>query len=197
MPRRALSSAPMVDEHTAATICLYRAASSSAATAHAPGPPTAMTSHLAGISPVGVKSSALCFESDPLIGNAACYFNGFVYPDGDNPFRLPSAFGHFVHNSTNGSMITSSTSTMSLNLPTGYGPTMPTASGMHFTPGSGGYNGSSTAGTGAAVPTATVPPPKPTATFISSTAKTGSVDGLMTVYAVVVGGSSLLVLFLL
>lgn len=74
---------------------------------------------------------------------------------------------------------------------------MPTASGMPFVPGSGGYNGSSMASPTAAAPTGTVAPPKPTATFISRAEKVETYGVQGTVFAVVVGVLSLLVLSLL
>ncbi|KAF7507491.1 hypothetical protein GJ744_010422 [Endocarpon pusillum] len=55
------------------------------------GQPGNCNDNLAGIPPVGVKSSATCYQSSPSAGDAACSFNGIVYPeDGSEPFPVPS-----------------------------------------------------------------------------------------------------------
>ncbi|ERF75497.1 hypothetical protein EPUS_08311 [Endocarpon pusillum Z07020] len=56
------------------------------------GQPGNCNDNLAGIPPVGVKSSATCYQSSPSAGDAACSFDGNVYPedDGSGPFPVPS-----------------------------------------------------------------------------------------------------------
>ncbi|KAL8804538.1 MAG: hypothetical protein Q9223_005670 [Gallowayella weberi] len=73
--------------------------------------------NLAGIDPVGVKSSALCFDS--LNGVVACYYDGFVYPDGGNRFPLPAAFAQFIHNTT------TNTSSAAISIPSAIGMASP------------------------------------------------------------------------
>ncbi|CAO1597773.1 hypothetical protein XANCAGTX0491_001570 [Xanthoria calcicola] len=129
--------------------------------------PANCNDNLAGISPVGVKDSAMCFDS--LNGVVACYYNGFVYPDAGNPFRLPAAFAQYLHDTNASSTNSSTTSTMSLNLHSG--PAMPTPrpTGVPLAPGSGGYyNLTTVTGSGLATLTGGFSRPRPSAPpFIS------------------------------
>ncbi|MCJ1314000.1 hypothetical protein MMC25_007680 [Agyrium rufum] len=67
--------------------------------------------NLAGIPPVGVKSAALCYQTSPTAGNAACSFNGIVYPDSGPSFAIP----------TNGTVKPTSTVTAVVVKPSGSG----------------------------------------------------------------------------
>lgn len=59
------------------------------------------------------------YEASPMAGGAACYYDGLVYPDDGNTYALPPGWTQFLHNATNGSLTTttSTTSTISMNLP--------------------------------------------------------------------------------
>ncbi|KAI4110345.1 MAG: hypothetical protein LQ339_001512 [Xanthoria mediterranea] len=151
--------------------------------------PANCNDNLAGISPVGVKDSAMCFDS--LNGVVACYYNGFVYPDDGNPFRLPAAFAQYLHDTNASSTNSSAASTMStvplwptssgmltvagLNLHAGSGPAMatPRPTGGPLAPGSGGYyNLTTVTGSGLATLTGGFSIPRPSAPpFISGASK--------------------------
>ncbi|CAL8575625.1 hypothetical protein XPA_001538 [Xanthoria parietina] len=131
----------------------------------------------------------MCFDS--LNGVVACYYNGFVYPDAGNPFRLPAAFAQYLHNTNASSTNSSTTSTMStvplsptssgmltaaaLNLHSGSGPAMPTPrpTGVPLSPGSAGYyNLTTVTGPGLATLTGGFSRPRPSAPpFISGASK--------------------------
>ncbi|KAH7036301.1 hypothetical protein B0J12DRAFT_270293, partial [Macrophomina phaseolina] len=46
------------------------------------GQPANCNDNLSGISPLGVKSTAACYQSSATSGDAVCVFNGVAYPDG-------------------------------------------------------------------------------------------------------------------
>ncbi|KAJ6255909.1 hypothetical protein Dda_9368 [Drechslerella dactyloides] len=52
------------------------------------GQPGNCNDNLAGIPPVGVKF-ADCYQTSNTTGDAACSFQGIVYPDGGEPFPIP------------------------------------------------------------------------------------------------------------
>ncbi|KAI4260574.1 MAG: hypothetical protein L6R42_003999 [Xanthoria sp. 1 TBL-2021] len=131
--------------------------------------PANCNDNLAGISPIGVKDSAKCFDS--LNGVVACYYNGFVYPDAGNPFRLPAAFSQYLHDTNASSTNTSTTSTMSMS---GSRPATPTPrpTGVPLAPGSGGYyNATTLAGTALATLTGGFSLPRPTAPFVNAASR--------------------------
>jgi hypothetical protein len=54
------------------------------------GQPGNCNDNLAGIPPVGVKSSALCYQSSLTAADGACSYNGVAYPDGKPSFTIGS-----------------------------------------------------------------------------------------------------------
>ncbi|KAL8751676.1 MAG: hypothetical protein Q9199_006251 [Rusavskia elegans] len=127
---------------------------------------------------------------DSLNGVVACYYNGFVYPDAGNPFRLPAAFSQYLHDTNASSTNTSTTSTMSmvrlwpiissmltaadLNFQSGSRPATPTPrpTGVPLAPGSGGYyNATTVAGTALATLTGGFSLPRPTAPFVNAASR--------------------------
>ncbi|KAK3081436.1 hypothetical protein LTS18_006672 [Coniosporium uncinatum] len=55
------------------------------------GQPGNCNDNLAGISPIGVKSSAQCYQTSVSAGDAACSFNGLAYPDSGMPYPIAGA----------------------------------------------------------------------------------------------------------
>ncbi|KAK6504556.1 hypothetical protein TWF481_006497 [Arthrobotrys musiformis] len=53
------------------------------------GQPGNCNNNLAGVPPVGVKTSALCWQTSETSGDAACSFDGIVYSNGSS-FPIPS-----------------------------------------------------------------------------------------------------------
>ncbi|KAL8670931.1 MAG: hypothetical protein Q9168_004546 [Polycauliona sp. 1 TL-2023] len=152
--------------------------------------PANCNDNLAGIYPVGVKDSAKCFDS--LNGVVACYYNGFVYPDGGNPFQLPAAFAQYLQGTNSSSTNTSTTSTISLNLPSGITPATPTAkpTGLPLAPGSGTYyNLTTPTGSGHATPTGNFPILRPTAPFISAASRPLISIALTLLLGAMIGGA--------
>ncbi|MCJ1301876.1 Muc22p [Hypocenomyce scalaris] len=54
------------------------------------GTPGNCDDNLAGVPPVGVKDYAPCYQSSPTTGDAACSYNGTVYPDTGYPYPVSS-----------------------------------------------------------------------------------------------------------
>ncbi|KAL8993449.1 MAG: hypothetical protein Q9169_006336 [Polycauliona sp. 2 TL-2023] len=134
--------------------------------------PANCNDNLAGVYPIGIKDSAKCFDS--LNGVVACSYNGFVYPDGGNPYQLPAAFAQYLQGTNASSTNTSTTPTMSMNLPSGPGFVMPTPkpTSVPLAPGSGGfYNVTTVTGSGLASLTGHFPIPRPTAPIISGASR--------------------------
>lgn len=74
------------------------------------GQPGNCNDNLNGVSPVGVKSSALCYQTSNTTGDAACSFNGIAYPDSGAPFSIPGASSSSSASSTSTVYVSSSSS---------------------------------------------------------------------------------------
>ncbi|MDI1488601.1 MAG: hypothetical protein OHK93_007876 [Ramalina farinacea] len=146
------------------------------------GQPGNCNDNLAFIPPVGVKTAALCYQTTPTSGDAACSFNGIVYPDTGSPFPI---------NGTSNS--TTSSTSASASIPTAPGPVIPITMTIATAPGlptglsaSSGVSprALSTISTGGYVPYSTGGAPYPivTSTKIMTppTAGTGGATGVST-----------------
>ncbi|RVD82117.1 uncharacterized protein DFL_006551 [Arthrobotrys flagrans] len=55
------------------------------------GQPGNCNNNLAGVPPIGVKSSALCWQTSETSGDAGCSFEGIVHADDGTTFPIPSS----------------------------------------------------------------------------------------------------------
>ncbi|EPS43043.1 hypothetical protein H072_2969 [Dactylellina haptotyla CBS 200.50] len=55
------------------------------------GQPGNCNDNLAGVPPVGVKTFAPCYQTSNTTGDAACSYNGIVYPDSGSSFPVPGS----------------------------------------------------------------------------------------------------------
>ncbi|KAK6345742.1 hypothetical protein TWF718_007649 [Orbilia javanica] len=55
------------------------------------GQPGNCNNNLAGVPPIGVKTSALCWQTSETAGDGACSFEGIVHSDDGTTFPVPSA----------------------------------------------------------------------------------------------------------
>lgn len=76
------------------------------------GQPGNCNDNLAGVPPVGVKTSALCYQTSDTAGDGACSYNGVAYPDNGNPFTIGAS------SSTSTSCSTSTSTTVSTSCST-------------------------------------------------------------------------------
>lgn len=90
------------------------------------GQPGNCNDNLAGVPPVGVKTSALCYQTSANAGDAACSFNGIAYPDSGSPFSIPGSGASYSASSTSYSA-SSTSSSYSASSPSSYSASTPSS----------------------------------------------------------------------
>ncbi|KAK0515495.1 hypothetical protein JMJ35_001529 [Cladonia borealis] len=132
------------------------------------GQPGNCNDNLAGIPPGGLKNSALCYQSSPTSGSAACSLNNIAYPDYGSPFPIPSSIKTYPTSGTGGVAATATAAPFTVPVAA-----MATLNNAPFPIVSVANNGTGVGGVVLGSATGTGQVVKPTVAFVGGAARGG------------------------